>query len=173
MKKYIGLFFLLIVLLGTACKSKKGVTKNNKAKGTNKELKVLSEKLNLELDKSDNIHLYKFVAKWLGTPHKLGSCTTSSIDCSCFVQLLFEVVYEYKLPRTAAEMHKATKRKDSDNLKEGDLVFFKINANKVSHVGVYLKNGWFAHVSTSRGVMINNLNEAYYKKHYTDAGRVN
>ena len=59
MKKYIGLFFLLVVLLGTACKSKKGVTKNNKAKGTNKELRVLSEKLNLELDKSDNIELYK------------------------------------------------------------------------------------------------------------------
>jgi cell wall-associated NlpC family hydrolase len=69
-------------------------------------------------------------------------------------------------------MHKESKEIKSRDLSEGDLVFFKINAKKVSHVGVYLKEGWFAHVSTSKGVMINNLSEAYYQKHYTSSGRV-
>lgn len=171
MNKRIGLFLFIALVALASCKSKKGVTSKKEKKATNRELQVLSEKLNLEVEKSDNIKLYQYVANWLGTPHKLGSCAKSAIDCSCFVQQLFQEVYQYNLPRTAAEMHKACKRVDEDELQEGDLIFFKINASKVSHVGVYLKNGWFAHVSTSKGVMINNLSEAYYQKHFTSCGR--
>lgn len=69
-------------------------------------------------------------------------------------------------------MHKKSSSINQKNLTEGDLVFFKINSKKVSHVGVYLKQGWFAHVSTSKGVMINNLSEAYYDKHFTGAGKI-
>ncbi len=170
--KNIGLFCILVVVTLASCKSKKGVPQTKKTEPTRKEYRELSEKLNLDIDKSDNIKLYKFVGNWLGVPHKLGSCTSSAIDCSCFVQLLYQQVYGNKLPRTAAEMHKDSKEIKPRDLTEGDLVFFKINAKKVSHVGVYLKEGWFAHVSTSKGVMINNLSEAYYQKHYTSAGRV-
>jgi cell wall-associated NlpC family hydrolase len=88
------------------------------------------------------------------------------------VQLLHQQVYGKSLPRTADQMYKETKSIGTNNLTEGDLVFFNINSKKVSHVGVYLKEGWFAHVSTSKGVMINSLSEAYYQKHYTSAGRV-
>lgn len=170
--RFSAVFIVLALLLGAvSCKSKKAATATKKPATKNKELKHLSEKLNLEVERDDNLVLYRFVSNWLGTPHKLGSCTNTAIDCSCFVQLLFTEVYHYKLPRTAAEMHKHCKSIDPDNIREGDLVFFKINATKVSHVGVYLKEGWFAHVSTSRGVMINNLSEAYYHKHFTGAGR--
>lgn len=172
MNKRIGLFLCVVIIALASCKSKKGVSvKKPETKVKSKELQVLSEKLNLEVEKSDNIKLYQYVANWIGTPHKLGSCTKSAIDCSCFIQQLFQEVYQYKLPRTAAEMHKASKKIDEANLHEGDLVFFKINATKVSHVGVYLKNGWFAHVSTTKGVMINNLSEPYYQKHFTSFGR--
>lgn len=169
--RFLGLVLLSLLVLGeVSCKSKKAAH-TTKPPAKNKELKALGEKLNLGLERNDNIVLYRFVGSWLGTPHKLGSCTTAAIDCSCFVQLLFTEVYQYKLPRTAAEMHKHCRAVDADDLREGDLVFFKINATKVSHVGVYLKEGWFAHVSTSRGVMINNLSEAYYNKHFTGGGR--
>jgi cell wall-associated NlpC family hydrolase len=33
-------------------------------------------------------------------------------------------------------------------------------------VGVYLANEKFVHASTSKGVMINSLNEDYYKKRF-------
>jgi lipoprotein Spr len=170
--KNIGLFCVLILLILSSCKSKKGVSKTKKSEYSKKEYRELSEKLNLEIDKSDNIKLYKFVGSWLGVPHKFGSCSSSAIDCSCFVQLLHQQVYGKRLPRTAEQMFIETKSIGTNNLTEGDLVFFKINSKKVSHVGVYLKEGWFAHVSTSKGVMINSLSEAYYQKYYTSAGRV-
>jgi len=61
-------------------------------------------------------------------------------------------------------------------LQEGDLVFFNTNGNKrktPSHVGIYLKDGRFIHTSTSKGVMVNNLNEPYYKRTWLTGGRVN
>ncbi len=167
-KTIVLLLFAATVLFGVSCRSKKPAAEKPVK---NKEIAALSKKLNLEVTKKDNIKLYHFVADWLGTPHKLGACQKSAIDCSCFVALLYEQVYNTKLPRTAAEMDKQSKHVRKSNLEEGDLVFFKIKSSKVSHVGVYLKDGWFAHVSTTKGVMINNLEEAYYEKHYYDGGK--
>ena len=39
-------------------------------------------------------------------------------------------------------------------------------------MGIYLKNGYFAHASTSKGVMVNHLSENYYKKGWRKSGRV-
>lgn len=167
-----GIFLLLLLCTFAACKSKKAAVNSNK-KTSNKQLQALSAKLNLDVDKNDNLPLYQFVAKWLGTPHKLGACNKSGIDCSCFVVLLYEEVYHKKLPRTSAEMYKQADEIKPKNLTEGDLVFFNIKQKKVSHVGVYLKDGWFAHVSTSKGVMINNLSETYYDKYFLGAGKFN
>ena len=57
-------------------------------------------------------------------------------------------------------------------LRTGDLVFFKINNDKISHVGIYLKNNKFIHASSYRGVTVNDLDESYYKKYYYASGRV-
>jgi lipoprotein Spr len=42
----------------------------------------------------------------------------------------------------------------------------------VSHVGVYLRNGYFTHASTGSGVMISSLDETYYNKKFIGGGRV-
>lgn len=166
-------FVALLLVLAVACKSKKSATVSS-AKGDKtprKEYKVLSEKLNLEVTRKDNINLYSFVADWLGVPHQLGKCTKEAIDCSCFIRLIYQDVYKQKIPRSSKEMFEASKKVSSGRLQEGDLVFFNIKSSKVSHVGVYLKDGWFAHVSTSKGVMINNLSEKYYAQYYLRGGR--
>jgi lipoprotein Spr len=58
-------------------------------------------------------------------------------------------------------------------MEEGDLVFFKIEGNQVSHIGVYLQNNKFVHATTKKGVIINDLDELYYKKYYFKSGRIN
>jgi cell wall-associated NlpC family hydrolase len=166
---------MLLLALG-ACKSKKAAQRRDAEQTQQTDSSVfyksLSEKVNLPLSKNDNVTLYLFVADWIGTPHKLGKCTKDGVDCSCFVKMLYEEVYDKKSPRTANDMYDVSKRIAKKEICEGDLVFFTIKSTRVSHVGVYLKDGWFAHVSTSKGVMINNLSEKYYQQYYAGAGRI-
>lgn len=165
--------FVALTMLAVGCKGKKGATVSKRKEATRKEqeYKELSKKLNMELDKKDNVRLYSFVAEWLGTPHQMGKCVKEGIDCSCFVRLMYQNVYALTIPRSSKEMFDASNKVDTKELKEGDLLFFNIKTSKVSHVAVYLKDGWFAHVSTSKGVMINNLSEKYYKQYYLGGGR--
>ena len=60
------------------------------------------------------------------------------------------------------------------DLKPGDLVFFNTSKRKkgINHVGVFLKNHYFIHASTSKGVIISSLHENYYRKHWKKGGRV-
>lgn len=164
--------WVILLLVLVACKTSKQKTHQENHKTSRKEVAVLSEKLNLEVSRTDNLTLYSFVADWLGVPHKDGGCEKTGTDCSCFVRMAYEQTYQKNIPRNSAEMFKQSARIDTTELREGDLVFFKIKSSKVSHVGIYLKDNWFAHVSSSRGVMINNLNEKYYRTYFAGAGRV-
>ena len=58
-----------------------------------------------------------------------------------------------------------------DDLKEGDLVFFKIHSRSISHIGIYLGNNRFAHASL-KGVAISSLDDAYYSRYFYKGGRV-
>ena len=103
----------------------------------------------------------------------MGGCDASGIDCSGFAQKLYADVYGIDLLRTSAEQFHDCKRiKNTRDAQEGDLIFFIIRGKRISHVGVYLANNFFVHASTSSGVMISNLNEEYWRKHYAGCGRV-
>lgn len=82
-------------------------------------------------------------------------------------------VYRKDLGRSSHEMFTRTQRIESKDLREGDLVFFKIKSVKVSHVGLYLRENKFVHVSSSKGVMISGLDETYFKNSFVGAGRIN
>ena len=116
--------------------------------------------------------LYAFVDDWYGVPYKYGGCKKTGVDCSCFTNILYEQVYKLKIGHTASDIYKTCDKITQENAKEGDFVFFKINGNSISHVGVVLKNNFFVHSSTSRGVMVSSLNEAYFKKYFHSAGRL-
>ncbi len=115
--------------------------------------------------------LLKFITEWYGTPYRYGHCEKKGIDCSCFCKLLYESVYAQTLPRTVSELHSASNKISLRKLKEGDLVFFNLNASHPDHVGIYLKEGYFIHASSSKGVMVSSLKSEYYKKGFYSAGR--
>jgi lipoprotein Spr len=61
---------------------------------------------------------------------------------------------------------------NKSDLKEGDLVFFKIGWNRlISHVGLYLGNHKFVHAAIWGGVIISDLREPYYARWYVAASR--
>jgi cell wall-associated NlpC family hydrolase len=122
----------------------------------------------------DNPKLLDFMEEWYGTHYHYGGTTKDGIDCSAFANSLMLTVYGVSgLPRTAREQYAATMRIRRDDLQEGDLVFFHTlgKHRAVTHVGVYLRNNKFIHASIS-GVMISDMNDGYYDKHYIGAGRV-
>ena len=97
------------------------------------------------------------------------------MDCSAFARAVFRETYGIELPRTTKQMygigHPIAQRQQ---LRAGDLVFFKIENTRlgVSHVGIYLGQGRFAHMNQSRGVSITPLDNSYFRRHYAGARRV-
>ncbi len=116
--------------------------------------------------------LFDFLEEWYGARYRMGGTTKKGIDCSAFTKSLMCGVYELEIPRTAREQYKNCERIKKDELMEGDLVFFNTRGG-VSHVGVYITNGYFVHSASSEGVMISNLEDAYYSKRFIGGGRVN
>lgn len=130
-------------------------------------------RLDVPVELVQNLSLYAFIDEWWGTPYRLGGNSRNGIDCSGFVQALMMGVFSLQLPRTSREQKNATQPIDDASLKEGDLVFFSTNRRGyISHVGIYLHNRKFVHASTSGGVMISDLDEPYWSRHYRGAGRV-
>lgn len=119
-----------------------------------------------------NITLYKFIDSWYGVPYKSAGKSKNGVDCSGFVSILCQQVFNKIVGGSSATMYAACDPVSEKNLEEGDLVFFKINSDKVSHVGVYLKNRRFVHASTHKGVMINSLDEVYYAKYFYKGGKI-
>ncbi len=141
------------------------------------ELETAENRLHVMSDirkgKGTNMGLYSFIEEWYGTPYRFGGTSKTGIDCSAFVRTLYENVYSLSLTRTSRDQFAATMRlKDKAELKEGDLVFFKIRSRNISHVGVYLSDGKFVHASSSRGVVISDLNDHYWVRYYAGGGRI-
>lgn len=120
-----------------------------------------------------NTDLYAAIEKWLGTPYRYAGKTLQGIDCSGFVNMIYQNVYCYLLTGNSSDLFRQVTPLPKESLREGDLVFFKINRRAISHVGLYLGNNKFAHASRSNGVIISDLNSPYYKKYFVKGGRVN
>ena len=121
----------------------------------------------------NNYPLYRFIDQWYGIPYKWGGDDNTGIDCSAFSQKLYGSVFRVEIDRTARQQHRSAERiKDPENAAEGDLVFFRMHHVRVSHVGVYLANGYFVHASRSQGVVISNLSSKYWHRRYAGCGRV-
>ncbi len=127
--------------------------------------------LNVEVESITNYTLFNFIEDWWGAKYRYGGATKMGIDCSAFSGTLLHSVYGFVAARTAREQYELCEKVDKENLREGDLVFFNTRRG-VSHVGIYLRNGYFAHASTSEGVTISSLEETYYSKKFLGGGRV-
>ena len=181
--------------MATSCKSKKAVVSNTsvkqktespnttvkmetvpaeKTEATNEEPvpQISKEEVKTEIKSISDKSLVNFIDSWYGVTYKYGGADKHGIDCSHFAARLYADVYNKTITGPANTIEPQTIAVKTSDMQEGDLVFFKIKGNKVSHVGVYIGNNKFVHASTKRGVLISDLNEAYYKKYFFKAGRL-
>lgn len=125
----------------------------------------------LKPDSAVSPYLYSQVYNWVGTRYRYSGDTKKGIDCSGFVAEMYKQVYCIDLPCSSRAMWPTVDPVEKCDLKEGDILFFKIRKGQISHVGVFLGNNKFAHASVKTGVIISDLDEAYYKKHFHKGGR--
>jgi len=112
--------------------------------------------------------------RYLGRPYRWGGNGPDAFDCSGFVIYVLRP-FGVTLPRRSRDMASAGVYVSRANISPGDLLFFATAGGRtVSHVGLYIGGGQFIHSSSPRsgGVMISNLNSAYYTRTFVTARRV-
>lgn len=153
---YVSVTFLLLFLL-TACKPDPHPKNPNYA--------IKKPMIKYEPSKQS---LEKMVKELQGRPYVWAEEGPNQFDCSGFTYYLYGSM-GIEIPRVAREQAKNGDEIKMHELVYGDLIFFDTDKNpkgKITHVGMYLGNGWFTHASTTEyEIVYSNLNTSpYYKK---------
>lgn len=118
--------------------------------------------------------VYAEMKKYDGKPYKYGgNSPKTGFDCSGLMQWGYGTE-GIKLPRTSQEQYNKTTRINKNDLKPGDLVFFKgTDGSKsgITHVGMYIGNNKFYNASSS-GVKEDSLSSSYWSKYIAGYGRI-
>ncbi|MDA9554956.1 NlpC/P60 family protein [Pelobium sp.] len=177
MKKSL-IFALLICFLSTVkAQNSKSESSNSKPKSEvsdpdNLASGFFSQVMGVAISATSNTKMYQFIYDWLGTPYRLGGDTKNGIDCSGFAYKLYEKTFNTIIGNNSRNIFSMVNPINKVDLRQGDLVFFKIHSKSISHVGVYIGDNKFAHASSSKGVMISNLDEPYWQRYFYKGGRI-
>lgn len=172
LNRWLTLLLILFVSASFAAGKPKKKKKRTKVIHPIDSIYSFYTKYHLPIDSAKDAYLYYKVYEWIGTNYCYAGNTKNGIDCSGFAAEIYKQVYCRELMGSAASIWTATDKVNRSDLREGDLVFFKIKKGRISHIGIYLGNNKFAHASTKLGVIISDLDEAYYKKYYFSGGRL-
>ena len=110
-------------------------------------------------------------SKWRGTRYVLGGDSRKGIDCSALTRRVYREVYGYELPRQTVQQVKVGTHVSKENLKPGDIVFFRPE-EKNNHTAVYLGDTLFINASASKGVVISTLENTYWNKYFKYGVRI-
>lgn len=136
-----------------------------------RELYPDGEEIAPETSLRDDIVAY--ARSYEGSAYSYGGVGPTAFDCSGFVLYIYKH-FGYSFSRGAQEQYKDGRHLSMSQLQPGDLVFFSgysdidySNYRNITHVGLYLGDGYFIHASNpTRGVVIDNLWSGYYYTHF-------
>ena len=114
--------------------------------------------------------LWQVFERYEGTPYRYGGTSANGFDCPGFIATAFDEALGRQLPRTTSQMLASGDVVGRDQLRAGDLVFFRIKG-KDQHAGIYMGGDSFIHSSTSIGVTRSSLNGYYWRDRFSQARR--
>lgn len=115
--------------------------------------------------------LWQVYRRYQGTPYRYGGTGAAGFDCSGFILTAYrEGLNRTDLPRTTSQMLAQGEFVRRDQLRPGDLVFFRIGG-KEQHAGIYLGEHRFVHSASSVGVTESSLANPYWRSRYSQARR--
>jgi cell wall-associated NlpC family hydrolase len=110
----------------------------------------------------------------VGTSYHYGGSTPSSgFDCSGLVVYSFGRAGRPGLPHSVARLDDLARPISIDQLEAGDLLFFRLQGRKYSHVGIYLGDRRFVHSpSSGKKVEVVSFDHVYWGPRIKRAGRL-
>jgi len=175
MKKITLVTVLFFTVLTTVYAQTKPVPNQETQKSADEDKSLVkdyfSQIMGVALSTTSNVKLFQFVYDWIGTPYRFGGTSHNGIDCSAFTKQLYSDVFNLTIRRNSRDIFSMVSPLAKADLKEGDLVFFKIHSRTISHVGIYLGNNKFAHASAG-GVKVSSLDDDYYSHYFYRGGRL-
>jgi cell wall-associated NlpC family hydrolase len=185
------LYFIIALLVFYNCKSSKSLNtqKNNSPDiviksseiSENKPSTISKNDFVISTDSSNfsnkTLDIIDFAMQFQGVKYKAGGTTKAGMDCSGLVFETFKA-FDVFLPRISRDMAKEGDKVLIEDIKKGDLLFFKTNSkrNVISHVGLVVTalpgNVEFIHSTTSQGVIISSLAERYWYYSFAEARRM-
>lgn len=110
----------------------------------------------------------------LGVRYTFGGTSPSSgFDCSGLTQYVYKNANGITLPRTAAEQSRASRTIRFNEIRPGDLIFFRTSGRDVNHVGVYVGRGQFIHAASGGAkVSLDTLSKSYWQQRLVKFGRI-
>lgn len=120
--------------------------------------------------------LISIAKKQLGDTYILGKSGPDSFDCSGLVYYCLRQVNVYTRRLNAAGLSKTTswtKVSDIDDVKRGDLLFFKSDdSSTVGHVGIYIGGGEMIDASSANGKVVRrSAKSSYWRRNFVVARR--
>ena len=101
-----------------------------------------------------------------------GASPQTGFDCSGLVQYVYKQA-GVELPRVTDQQFNVGKVIGRNELRTGDIVFFRDSTGYIHHEGLYLDNGRFLHAPhTGDVVKISSLDEPYYTGQFAGGRRV-
>lgn len=108
----------------------------------------------------------------LGRPYRWGGNGPEAFDCSGLVRFVHQQL-GIEVPRTAADQFSAAQPVKVGELQPGDLLFFRLESRRISHVAIYAGEGRFVHAPQSgRAVELRTLDDRFYRPRLAGAGRL-
>ncbi len=95
-------------------------------------------------------NIQKLLNKYLNKPYIWAEEGPNAFDCSGLTYNIYGNM-GVSIPRTARDQAKVGKKVEFEDLIYGDLIFFgstNKKSKRITHVGIYLGNGWFAEASS-------------------------
>jgi cell wall-associated NlpC family hydrolase len=115
--------------------------------------------------------------RYLGKPYRYKADSGYHFDCSGYVSHVL-LQHNIRLPRSSREMQKAVRQISYDQVKKGDLIFFKgrnSNSSTIGHVAMIVDDtpGALKMIhAASRGIVIDPYPTPYYKRRFVSVGRL-
>jgi len=167
--------------------AKKIIAKKELHTKAEKKKEIVKKSKIIEVEASDYIvntadssylveQLINLASTKIGTNYKSGGITDEGFDCSGLMYNIFDL-YHIKLPHSSFEQSKLGAVVERENIKKGDLIFFRTNGRRqINHVGMVIEVNAdeikFIHSATSSGVIVSSTKEPYYQKSFAQVNRI-